>query len=140
MRSTILRSHFLKDIIQKIWISSTKSWKMTCSRCNTTENPIFSLINCLPLSQYAVLPLRPAINMKVSYLRQNKHFQKDAAFIHFRLKESSENMIFPWNWNIQKLTKIWSFLPFSQIFVRQKFFFFMQCQLLVYINISQRPQ
>ena len=49
--------------------------------------------------------------------------RNDAAFLHFCLKESSENMIFPWNGNILKLTKKWSFLPFSQIFVRRKFFF-----------------
>ena len=57
-----------------------------------------------------------------SYLRKNTHLRKDAAFLHFRLKESSEN-IFPWNGNIRKLTKKWSFLSFSQIFVRQKSFF-----------------
>ena len=60
---------------------------------------------------------------KISYLRKNTHLRKDAAFLHFRLKESSENMIFPWNGNIRKLTKIWSFLSFSQIFVSRKFFF-----------------
>ena len=32
---------------------------------------------------------------KISYLRQNTHLRKDAAFLHFRLKESSENVIFP---------------------------------------------
>ena len=42
-RSKILRSRFLKDIIRKIWISSTKSWKIACFRCNTTENFIYSL-------------------------------------------------------------------------------------------------
>ena len=60
---------------------------------------------------------------KISYLRKNTHLRKDAAFLHFRLKESSENMIFPWNRNIRKLTKIWSFLPFSQ----KISFYFMQC-------------
>ena len=39
--------------------------------------------------------------------------RKDAASLHFRLKESSENMIFPWNGNIWKL-KILSFHKFSQ--------------------------
>ena len=42
---------------------------------------------------------------KMSYLRKNTHLRKDAAFLHFRLKESSENMIFPRNENIRKLTK-----------------------------------
>ena len=32
-------------------------------------------------------------------------------------------MIYPWNENIPKLIKIWSFLSFSQIFLRRKFFF-----------------
>ena len=32
---------------------------------------------------------------KISYLRKNTHLRKDAAFLHFRLKENSENMIFP---------------------------------------------
>ena len=66
---------------------------------------------------------------KNSYLRKNTHLRKDAAFLHFRLKESSENMIFPWNRNIRKHTKKRSFLHFSQIFVRRKFFFFMQWML-----------
>ena len=41
------------------------------------------------------------------------HLLKDAAFLHFRLKESSENTIYPWNGSIQKQTKLWSFLHFS---------------------------
>ena len=60
---------------------------------------------------------------KISYLRKNTHLRKDAAFLHFPLKESSKNMIFPWNGNIRKLVKKWSFLSFLQIFVRRKFFF-----------------
>ena len=46
---------------------------------------------------------------KSSYLCKNTHLRKDAAFLHFPFKESSENRIFPWNGNIQRLTKIWSF-------------------------------
>ena len=70
---------------------------------------------------------------KVSYLRKNTHLRKDAAFLHFRLKESSENMIFPWNGNTRKLMKIWSFLSFSQIFVRRKFLF--SCSVSCFKNI-----
>ena len=136
-RSMIVRSRFLNDI-GKIWISSMKSWKMACFRCNTTENFIFSLkyrqrkfdLNTSKKSLvfFTIRPRKYHIYVqlsytKISYLRKNTHLQKDAAFLHFRLKESSENMIFPWNRNIRKLTKIWSFLPFSQIFVRRKFFF-----------------
>ena len=39
---------------------------------------------------------------KQLYLRKNTYLQKDAAFLHFRLKESSENVIFPWNVRIRK--------------------------------------
>ena len=121
-RSTILRSGFLKDIIRKIWIPLTKNWKMTSFCCNTTENFIFSLIyrqwkvylNTSKKSLVFVIIRRRKFHLyiqllftKVSYLRKNKHLQKDAAFLHFRLKERSEIMIFPWNGNIRKLTKIW---------------------------------
>ena len=50
---------------------------------------------------YAQLPYT-----KISYLRKNTHLLKDAAFLHFRFKGSSENMIFPSNGNIQKVMKI----------------------------------
>ena len=76
---------------------------------------------------YAQLP-----HTKISYLLKNKHLRKDAAFLHFRLIESSENMIFPWNGNMRKLMKIWSFLPFSQIFVRRKFLF--SCSVINYLR------
>ena len=72
---------------------------------------------------------------KISYLCKNKHLQKDAAILHFLLKESSGN-IFTWNTNIQKLTKIWSFLPFSQIFVKRKFFFSCSVKYVVTNRIS----
>ena len=32
---------------------------------------------------------------KILYSHKNTHLQKDVAFLHFRLKGSSENMIFP---------------------------------------------
>ena len=129
--STILRSRFLKDV-GKIWISSTKSWKIAWLRRNTTENFIFSLKyrqqkvdlntskkslvfitiwhfeNFIPEFHLYVQPLYT----KISYLRNNTHLRKDAAFLHFPLKECSENMVFPWSGNIRKLTKIWLFLPF----------------------------
>ena len=60
---------------------------------------------------------------ETSYLRKNTHLRNDVVFLHFRLKERSENMIFSWNAIIQKLTKIWSFLFFSGILVRLKLFF-----------------
>ena len=78
---------------------------------------------------YAQLP-----HTKISYLLKNKHLRKDAAFLHFRFIESSENMIFPWNGNIRKLMKIWPFLSFSQIFIRRKFFFSYSD-----ININSTP-
>ena len=107
---------------------------MACFRCNTTENFIFLLkyrqrkvdLNTSKKSLVFVTIRHLYVQLsytKISYLRKNTHLRKDAAFLHFRLKESSENMIFPWNGNIRKLTKIWSFLPFSQILVRRKFKF-----------------
>ena len=111
---------------------------MACFCCNTTENFIFSLkyrqrkvdLNTSKKSfVFATIRHRKfhlyvqLSYTKISYLRKNTHLRKDAAFLHFHLKEMSENMIFPWNGNIGKQTKIWSFLHFSQIFVRQKFFF-----------------
>ena len=69
---------------------------------------------------------------KMSCLSKNTHLQRDAAFLHFCLKESSENMIFPWNGKIWNLTKKWSFLSFSQISVRRKFFF--SCSVLMTQN------
>ena len=106
--------------------------------CNATENFIFSLkcrqwkvdLNTSKKSLVFVTIWHRKFHLyvqlsytKISYLRKNTHYRKDAAFSHFQLKESSENMIFPWNWNAQKQTKIWSFLHFSQIFVIRKFFF-----------------
>ena len=113
-----------------------KSWPMACFRCNATENFIFSLkyhqrkvdLNTSQKSLVFVTIWLRKFHLyvklsytKISYLRENTHLRKDAAFLHFRLKESSENMIYPWNGNIQKQTELWSFLHFSQIFVRQKF-------------------
>ena len=114
---------------------------MACFRCNTTENFIFLLkyrqqkvdlnTSKIPLVFVTIRHRKFHLYVqlsytKISYLRKNTHLRKDAAFLHFRLKERWENMIFLWNANIQKLTKIWSCLPFSQIFVRRKFFSFMQ--------------
>ena len=108
---------------------------MLCFCCNTTENLIFSLIyrqRKVDLNQQknACFRYNTTFHLyvqlsytKISYSRKNTYLPKDAAFLHFHLKERSENMTFPWNGNIRKLTKIWSFLPFSQIFVRRKFFF-----------------
>ena len=107
---------------------------MACFCCNTTENFIFSLkyrqrkvdLNTSKKSLVFVTIRHLYVQLsytKISYLRKNTHLRKDAAFLHFCLKESSENMIFPWNGNIQKLMRMWSFLSFSQIFVRRKFLF-----------------
>ena len=126
-RSTILRSRFLQDI-GKIWISSTKSWKMVSFRCNTTENFIFWFKYRQPkvdlntkkkwLVFVTIQHRKFHLYAKLSYTKIS-YF---AAFLHFRLKGSLENMIFPWNGNIWKLTKVSFFLPCLQIFVRQAFF------------------
>ena len=123
---------------------------MACFRCDTTENFIFSPryrqqkvdLNTSEKSlvfvktrhrkfcSYVQLSYK-----KSSYLRKNTHLRKDVAFLHFRLKESSENMIFPRNGNIRKLTKKWYFLSFSQIFVRRKFFFSCSVSYECYMHL-----
>ena len=121
----------------KIWVSSTKSWKMAFFCCNATGNFTFWFKYCqgkVDLNTSKKFLVFVTIRQKISYLRlaivyenlmltQNYAFAQRCCFLHFRLKEISENMIFPWNGNIRKLTQIWSFLPFSQIFVRRKLFF-----------------
>ena len=115
-----------------------KSWPMVCFRCNTTENFIFELkyrqwkvaLNTSKKSLVFVTIQHKKFHLygqlsytQISYLPKNTHLRKDAPFLHFRLKESSDKMISPWNGNVWKQTKIWSFLHFSQVFVEQKFFF-----------------
>ena len=81
---------------------------MACFRYNTTENFIFLLkysqqkfyLNAdeklfsfgtvwhRKFHLYVQLPYT-----KISYLRKHTHVRNDAAFLYFRLKESSENII-----------------------------------------------
>ena len=111
---------------------------MACFCCNTTEHFIFllkylqrkvdlnateKLLVFVTRRHRKIHPYVQLLYTNISYICRNTHLRKDAAFLHFRLKKSSENIIFPWNGNIRKLTKIWSFLSFSQIFVGRKFFF-----------------
>ena len=111
---------------------------MVCFLCNKTENFILLLkycqrkvyLNACKKSLVFVTTRHRKYNLyvqlsftKISYLRKSTHLRKDAAFWHFHSKKSSENMIFPWNGNIRKLTKIWFFLSFSKIFVRRKLYF-----------------
>ena len=125
---------------------------MACFCFNARENFIFShkyrqpkvdLSTCKRSLVFVTIrqrisSLHPAIVYEDVIFTENTHLRKDAAFLYFRLKEDSENMIFPWNRNIQKLTQIWSFLPFSQIFVRRKIFFFIQwLNVLNYITVSR---
>ena len=110
---------------------------MACFCCDTTENFIFSPryrqqkvdLNTSEKSlvfvktrhrkfcSYVQLSYK-----KSSYLRKNTHLRKDVAFLHFRLKESSENMIFPRNGNIRKTN---GNMIFSVVFTNfwRKFFF-----------------
>ena len=113
---------------------------MACFRSNTAGNFIFLLkylqrkidinVNKKSLVFVSIRHFFTKFNLyvqlsytKISYLCKNTRVRKDAASLHFRLKKSSENMIFPWNGNIQKLTKKWSFLSFLQISVRRKLLF-----------------
>ena len=69
---------------------------------------------------------------KISYLCKNTHLRKDAAFLHFRFKESSENMTFPWN---EKNTKPNENMTFSVLFTnfcKTKVLFSMQCWWCIY--------
>ena len=83
---------------------------MACFRYKKTENFIFSLryrqrkvdLSASEKSLVFVTLRHRKFNLygqqadtKMSYLRKNTHLRKDAAFLHFRLKESSENIIFP---------------------------------------------
>ena len=94
--------------------------KKLTNRCNTTENFICSLkygqrkvdlnTSKKSLAFVTIWHFHLYVQLsyaKISYLRKNTHLRKDAAFLHFCLKESLEN-IFPWNGNIWKQTKIWS--------------------------------
>ena len=86
---------------------------MSCFRCNTTKSFIFLLEYCqwkvgLKASKKSLVfvtiqhfiftsdisSFRPAIIYKNFKFTQKTHLREDAAFLHFRLKESSENMRF----------------------------------------------
>ena len=111
---------------------------MSCFRWNTTENFIFLLkyrqqkvdLNTSKKSLVFVRIRQRKFHLyvqvsftKISYVPRNMHLRKDAAFLHFRLRESSDNIISQWNGNLRKLTKLWYFLSFLQIFERRKLFF-----------------
>ena len=130
-----------------------KSSPMAGFRCNTAENFIFSLkyrqrkveLNANEKSLVSVKIRHAKFHLyvqlsytQISYLRKNTHLRKDTAFSHFRLKESSENMMFPWNGNIRKLTKKLSFLSFSQIFIKRKLFF--SCSVETFNIFSKNHQ
>ena len=97
---------------------------MPCFRCNAIENFIFSLKYCqlkvdlnIKKKSLVFVTIRH-LHTKISYLRKNTHLRKDAALLHFRLKKSSENMIFPWN-------------AFFTNFRKMKILFFMQWELII---------
>ena len=81
-----------------------KSSPMAGFRCNTAENFIFSLkyrqrkvelnANEKSLVSAKIRHAKFHLYVQLSYT-QITHLRKDAAFSHFRLKESSENMMFP---------------------------------------------
>ena len=120
-RSLILRARFL-------CFFSTKSWPMVWFHYNTDRNFIFLLkyrqlkvdLNTFTPKHFVTIRNRKfhlwmqLAYTETSYLRKNTHLRKDVVFLHFRLKESSENMIFSWNGIIRKLTKIWSFCSFQE--------------------------
>ena len=106
---------------------------MACFRCHATENFTFLLKYCQQkVDLYTSKKLLVFVTKfhryvqlsytKISCLRKNTHLRKDAAFLHFRLKQAQKIWYFR-DRNIREQTKTWSFLQFSQIFVRRKFFF-----------------
>ena len=84
-----------------------------------------------------LVTIRPSCT-KVFYLRNDTHLWKNAAFLDFHLKESSENLIFLRNGHIQKLMKKSPLLSFSQIFVRRKFFFL--CSVTALYNVLLKKE
>ena len=59
---------------------------MACFRCNTTKNFIFLL-------KYRQRNVYLGTSKKSLVFVTIRHLRKDAAFLQFRLKESSENVI-----------------------------------------------
>ena len=110
-RSSILRSRFLQDIIGKTLISSIKR--------RVDLNTSQKLLASVTIWHWKFHLYVQLTYMKISYLRKNTHLREDAAFLYFRLKESSEN-IFQLNGNM-----IFSVL--LTYFRRTKVPFFMQC-------------
>ena len=113
---------------------------MACFRCNTTENFKFwpkhrqwkvdlnaneKLLVFVAIRQRKFRLYVQLSYTKISYLRKNTHLRKIAAFLHFRLKESSDNVIFPWKGDIQKLTKKMIFSVLFINFCKMKNIFFI---------------
>ena len=119
---------------------------MACFCCNTTEHFIF-LLKYLQLKvdlnatekllvfvtrrHRKIHPYVQLLYTNISYICRNTHLRKDAAFLHFRLKKSSENMIFWWNGNIWKLIKKTNFSALFTNFGKTKILFFMQWYFIV---------
>ena len=94
------------DAENLIFLPKYRQWKVDL---NTSKKSLgFVTIRYRNFHLYAQLSYT-----KISYLRKNSPLPKDPAFLHIGLKESSENVIYPWNGNIWKLTKISSFCSFS---------------------------
>ena len=53
----------------------------------------------------------------------------------FVWRKTQKKMVSPWNKSLQKLTKILSFLPLSQIFVKRTFFFSCSASLRCWPNV-----
>ena len=112
----------------------SEKYKHLC--CNTTENYIISLkhrqrkvdLNASKESLVFVTMRHRKFYLyvqlshtKISYLRKNTHLQK-CCFLKFPFEEKFRKYYVSVKRKHRKLTKRWSFLPFSQIFLRRKFF------------------
>ena len=115
---------------------------MACFPCNTTENFIFSvkyrrqrvdlntskkLLGFVTIRHRKLHLYVEVSYTKILYLCKNTHLLKDAAFLHFHLKESSENMIFLWKGKHTKTNENMIFSTLFTNFRKTKILFFMQC-------------
>ena len=80
---------FLQQNVVENFISLLKCRQRTVDLITSEKSLVFVAIGHRKFHLYEQLSYT-----KISYLLKNMHLWKDAASLHFRLKESSENMIF----------------------------------------------
>ena len=108
---------------------------MACFRCHATENFTFLLKYCQrKVDLYTSKKLLVFVTIRNFIVTSSYHIRKFHVYAKIRIYgKMLLSYIFVWSkaqkiWyfrdrNIREQTKTWSFLQFSQIFVRRKFFF-----------------